>query len=177
MTQQKKTHFRTFSNSKHLASDDLLGMDGIKVTIDQVRVGRDLNKRKTGDLPICRFKERMIRPGEQLKTMILNATNMRVLEDITGSPYLEDWDGVEIEIYVDNKVRFGNELVDGLRFRKPAINPELAQKEVLDSERIPKMIEYVIGGGMTLEQVYQRYAITNEQTNEINKLIKEAQNA
>lgn len=122
MTQEKKTHFRTFSNSKHLASEDLLGLDYLSVTIDSVKVGRDLNRRKQGDVPIAYFREKFIRPNEPLKTMILNITNMKSLEDITGSPYLEDWKGVPVEIFVDSNVRFGNEVVDGLRIRK--INPD-----------------------------------------------------
>jgi hypothetical protein len=47
--------------------------------------------------------------------MILNATNSKMLKSITGSPFLEDWVGVKVTVYVDKNVRFGKESVEGLR--------------------------------------------------------------
>ena len=56
--------------------------------------------------------------------MILNATNSKMVAKITGSPFLEDWGGVSVEIYVDHNVRFGRETVEGLRIRPAAIRPQ-----------------------------------------------------
>ncbi|MFD1693700.1 hypothetical protein ACFSHR_26630 [Azotobacter chroococcum] len=61
------------------------------------------------------FVEREIRPGEPLKPMILNATNSKTLRALTGSAFLEDWQNVRVTIYVDQNVRFGKEVTEGLR--------------------------------------------------------------
>ncbi|EEP0431087.1 hypothetical protein MUI48_004387 [Salmonella enterica] len=73
-----------------------------------------------------------MRPGEKLKPMILNSTNSKTLKGITGSPFLEDWGGVKVTVFVDKNVRFGKEYVEGLRISpaqviKPSLTPEKTQ--------------------------------------------------
>jgi hypothetical protein len=51
--------------------------------------------------------------------MILNAHNSRVVRDLVGSHWIEDWNNVQISIYVDHNVKFGRDTVEGLR-----ISPE-----------------------------------------------------
>jgi hypothetical protein len=47
-------------------------------------------------------------------------------------PFLEDWVGVKVTVYVDKNVRFGKESVEGLRLSparvtKPVLSPEKTQ--------------------------------------------------
>ena len=65
--------------------------------------------------------------------MILNATNSKMLKSITGSPFLEDWVGAKVTVYVDKNVRFGRESVEGLRLAparvvKPSLTPDKSQQ-------------------------------------------------
>lgn len=58
--------------------------------------------------PIMFFKE-------AVKPMIVNSTNCRKMEELSGSKYIESWSGMRIIISVDPKVRFGGKVTGGLR--------------------------------------------------------------
>lgn len=51
------------------------------------------------------------------KPLICNKTNSKSIEKQSGSPYIEDWAGIRIQLYADHNVRFGKERVDGVRIR------------------------------------------------------------
>lgn len=51
------------------------------------------------------------------KPLICNKTNSKMLAKLSGSPYIEDWAGLKIQLYADHNVRFGKEKVDGVRIR------------------------------------------------------------
>ncbi len=117
MNDETRTHYRKAFNSPYLSSADIV--DPVTVTIQCVTLEVDRTK-KTKDLfNTAHFAEREIRQGEALKPMILNATNSKLLAELTGSKWIDDWQGVPIEVYVDGHVRFGKETVEGLRLRKP----------------------------------------------------------
>lgn len=124
---QEKTHYRKAFNSPYLSSADIT--EPIILTIKNVALMPDKTK-KTKDLfNTAFFIETEIRPGEELKPMILNATNSRTMRNLTGSAFIDDWNHVPVTIYVDNKIRFGRDTVEGLRIspEAPRIQkPELA---------------------------------------------------
>ena len=51
------------------------------------------------------------------KPLILNKTNMKTIQKIYKTPYIEDWKGRKIQIYYDRAVKFGRDTVGGLRIR------------------------------------------------------------
>jgi hypothetical protein len=51
------------------------------------------------------------------KPFILNKTNMKTIQKLFGTPYIEDWSGRAIQIYYDPTVKFGRDTVGGLRVR------------------------------------------------------------
>lgn len=122
MTQQNKTHYRKVFDSPYLSAADIV--EPVVLTIRCVQVEADKTKKTKDKMNTAYFAEREIRAGEPLKPMILNATNSKMVAKITGSPFLEDWNGVTVEIYVDHNVRFGRETVEGLRIRPAAIRPQ-----------------------------------------------------
>ena len=122
MTQQNKTHYRKVFDSPYLSAADIV--EPVVLTIRCVQVEADKTKKTKDKMNTAYFVEREIRAGEPLKPMILNATNSKMVAKITGSPFLEDWNGVTVEIYVDHNVRFGRETVEGLRIRPAAIRPK-----------------------------------------------------
>lgn len=60
---------------------------------------------------------------ENLKPMILNATRSKAITKVAGSPYFEDWVGVQIQLYIDPNVEAFGEIVSAVRVRpsKPKI--------------------------------------------------------
>lgn len=125
----EKTHYRKAFNSPYLSSADIV--EPTILTISHVRLELDKTK-KTKDLfNTAYFTDKEIRQGEELKPMILNATNSRTMRNLTGSPFLDDWCNIPITIYVDPNVRNRGQVVEGLRIspepprlQKPELTPE-----------------------------------------------------
>lgn len=124
MSNSTKTHFRKAFDSPYLGSADVV--DHIELTIRCVRLEPDKTKKTKDVFNTAYFVQKEIRPGEPLKPMILNATNSKTMRALTGSPFIDDWQNVNVLIYVDSNVRFGKETMEGLR-----ISPNAPEKKYL----------------------------------------------
>ena len=121
MTSADKTHYRKAFDSPYLSSADIV--EPTPLTVAYVRLEPDHTK-KTKDLfNTAHFVEKELRPGEKLKPMILNATNSKQMKNLTGTPFIEEWNNVRVTIYVDPNVKFGKESVEGLRISSKAPAP------------------------------------------------------
>lgn len=120
-------HFRAVFDSPYLSSADIFE----PVTLTIARAVQELDKtKKTKDtFNTVYFVEKEIRPGEKLKPMILNATNSKMLFKLTGSPFIEDWAGKRIVVYVETGIKFGRDTVDGLRIRPATERKELTPEQ------------------------------------------------
>lgn len=121
----EKTHYRKAFNSPYLSSADIV--EPTVLTISRVTLEKDQTKKTKDVFNTAYFAEKEIRKGEILKPMILNATNSKTLKTLTESPFIEDWVNVSVTIYVDNNVRFGGSIMDGLR-----ISPRAPEKKFID---------------------------------------------
>lgn len=131
MINEEKTHYRKAFDSPYLSSADIV--EPTDITIASVRLELDKTKKTKDQFNTAYFVEKELRAGEKLKPMILNATNSKTLKSLTGSPFIDDWTGVKITVYVDPNVRFGKEIMEGLRVSPKApdtrrsITPENAK--------------------------------------------------
>jgi hypothetical protein len=126
MKDEDKTHYRKAFNSPYLSSADIIGPTVL--TIQRVSLDQDKTKKTKDFFNTAYFIEKELRPGEELKPMILNAGNSRIMKTMTGSPFIEDWQNIPVTIYVDKSVKFGRDTVEGLRIsqEKPKlVKPEL----------------------------------------------------
>ena len=112
-----KTHYRKVFKSDHLGVADLEDLVEAKsnlvftITHVQQEIGARVAGKK-GNFNIAYFKE-------NIKPFVLNAGNSKILKGFSGgSSFVEDWGGITIQLYIDNNVRFGSEIVGGVR-----INP------------------------------------------------------
>lgn len=166
---QAKTHFKKAFNSPYLSSADI--EEPIEVTVSQAVIEGDKTKRSKDLFNTIYFVEKEIRQGEALKPMILNVTNCKMMKKITGSGYINDWEGARIRIYVDPNVRNRGEMVEGLRImksfasNKPAITPQNEKMWTRAKEA------YVRDGN--LDKVLERATLSQEH---INQLINECNN-
>jgi hypothetical protein len=127
----EKTHYRKAFNSPYLSSADIV--EPTVLTIKYVRLELDQTK-KTKDLfNTAHFAETEIRPGEKLKPMILNAFNSTSVKDLVGSHFIDDWNNVPVNIYVDTNVKFGRDTVEGLRISR--IPPVLQKPELTPTDK------------------------------------------
>lgn len=120
----EKTHFRKAFDSPYLSSADIVGPTTL--TVKRVTLEGDKTKKTKDRFNTAYFVEQEIRPGEKLKPMILNATNSKTMKALTGSHFIDDWQNVKVTVYVDHNVKFGKEVMDGLR-----ISPQAPTRAVL----------------------------------------------
>jgi hypothetical protein len=126
---EKKTHYRKVFKSDHLGSADLEEMieDGKKLifTIKEVKqeYGTTVAGRKI-DANIAYFVE-------DIKPMVLNATNSKQVAKFAGSKFVEEMSNTVVELFIKSDVKLMNETVGGVRIRpvqpvvqKPDLTPE-----------------------------------------------------
>jgi len=108
-----KTHYRKAFNSPYLSSADIV--EPTVLTVHHVSLEPDQTKKTKDVFNTAYFVEKEIRPGEKLKPMILNASNSKTMSSIAGSAFIDDWQNVQVTVYVEHNVKFGRDVVDGLR--------------------------------------------------------------
>jgi hypothetical protein len=101
--------------SKYLKQSDF--PDPLIVTISKIG---QVNIAKEGDAPEHKWA---VRFKEFNKPMLLNATNIKLLEKACGSDDTDDWIGKEVVVYTDESVSFGGQVVGGLRVRRQESAP------------------------------------------------------
>lgn len=108
---ENKTHWKKAFKSDFLSSSDIDEKDLI-LTIKCVKYEECVTQSGKKFCNVAHFTEQGIKP------MILNVGNSKIIKGFTGNKtHLEDWVNIKIQIYVDSKVRFGNDTVEGLRIR------------------------------------------------------------
>ena len=120
-----KTHYRKVFKSDHLGVADLEDLmeakNALIFTVKEVKqeIGARVAGRK-GNFNIAYFVE-------NVKPLVLNATNSKVMKGLTNSAFIEDWNEIKIQLYIDRSASFGGEITGGVR-----INPTPVQaKQVL----------------------------------------------
>lgn len=107
----KVTHWKQLMNLDYLGAWALQPGEEPILTIVSVAtekvVGADGKKE---DCIVMRYKG--IGPGK----MVLNSTNCKTIEAITGTPHIEKWAGAQIQVYSEKVKAFGA-VVDALRVR------------------------------------------------------------
>ena len=106
-----KTHWKKLHNPDYLGAYALEPGEDMILTIDYVaqeEITGNGGKKETG--MVCHFAEKGCKP------MILNATNSKTIEKIHGTPYIEEWHGKQIQIYIASVAAFGD-TVEALRVR------------------------------------------------------------
>lgn len=106
-----KTHWKKLHNPDYLGAYALNPGQDLTATIQQVKneivTGPDGKKE---ECTVMHFSEKDIKP------MIMNATNSKTVHKLLKTPYIEEWTGSKIQIYIDNVRAFG-ETVEALRIR------------------------------------------------------------
>jgi hypothetical protein len=152
---EAKHHYRAVAKSDHLGSADLEDFIEQKrpltFTIRQVKQEYAVSVAgKKGDFNIAYFVE-------NIKPLVLNSTNAKQIKTFCGgSPFVEDWKLVPIELYLDANVKMKGEVVGGIRI-KP-IQPKVKVKLSFTEANFDKAKQ----ANATREQIEKSYTITDE---------------
>ena len=106
-----KTHWKQLVNMDYLGAYALPDGNDLTLTID--KVVKEVVTGNSGRKEQCMvmyFKEQNYKP------MILNRTNAKSIQALTGSAFVEDWAGHRITLY-GSTTRFGGDVVECLRIR------------------------------------------------------------
>ena len=142
MAGQTHTHWKKLNNPDYLGAYAFDPGEEITATIAQVKqelvTGADGKKEQC---IVAHFKE------NNLKPLILNATNCKTITNLFKTPYIEDWGGKKISMHVEQVRAFGD-MVDAVRVMK-----KLSTKAAtpIKCENCGKAIEGMTG--FTAEQV------------------------
>lgn len=142
---EKKTHWKKLSNPNYLGAYAITPDSDMVVTINRA-VNEDVvgSSGKKDECLVIHFQEKDVKP------MILNVTNAKTIERIHNTPYIEEWSGKKIQLYVAQVNAFG-ETVDALRIRpiapksKPEMTPDHPKwnEAVINVEKNPKIINAI----------------------------------
>ena len=106
----EKTSWKTLVDWQSLSSSSMAEEEKTLTikSIDREEIVSNNGRKEV--VPVCRFHE-------DVPPMALNKTNMRMMETITGTDKIEDWYGKKIVVFVQKNIKFGKDLVSGLRIK------------------------------------------------------------
>lgn len=112
MAEQNLTHWKKLENPDYLGSYALLPGQDLVAQIKSVGQEDVFNPSSGGkeSCTVVHFVDNSIKP------MILNVTNCKTISKLYDTPYIEQWAGKYISIYIAKVKAFG-EVVDALRIR------------------------------------------------------------
>lgn len=142
---EKLTHWKKLTNPDYLGAYALEPNQDLIVTIksvsNEVVTGAD-GKKET--CSVMRFME-------NVKPLVLNATNSKTITKLFKSPYIEEWAGRKIQLYVEKNVKAFGDVVDAIRVR-----PFLPVEKELKCADCGKTIE---GYGKTSAEVVAKHTL------------------
>lgn len=140
----EKTHYKKLRSPNYIGSYELMtGETPIELIVQIESAVKE--QVQNGD----KKEEAMVVYLKGQKPMIVNSTNAKAITSALGSPFVEDWVGKYITLYVA-KIRAFGENVDALRVKKEA--PVFALPEFLPTNKNwQKAIDAINSGSTNLE--------------------------
>lgn len=154
-----KTHWRKLKDTNYLGAWDVVENELILTIADIQSKNVQSPDGKTEELPVMTFKE-------DYKPMILNATNFKAIQKAHNSPFLEDWIGKKIAIYVTSVKAFGS-VVDALRI-KPSAPKTTKTVLTVDNPKFKSIKEKLASGETTIDTVKQYFELSDDIINQLN---------
>ena len=150
---ENKTHFKKLRNPSYIGSYELMvGTNSVELNVTIERAVKEMVQ--NGD----KKEEAMVIYLKGHKPMIVNSTNAKNISKALNSPYIEDWVGKDITLYVA-KIRAFGENVDALRVKTVTSIKQLPELEV-GSPNFEAVKTALSSGKFTIEQVKSKYQVS-----------------
>jgi hypothetical protein len=155
---ETKTHFKKLRNPNYIGSYELMvGSGSIELNVTIEKAVKEIVQ--NGD----KKEEAMVIYLKGQKPMIVNSTNAKNISKALNSPYIEDWVGKEITLYVA-KIRAFGENVDALRVKTVTSIKQLPILQ-LNTPNFDKCKVAISSGQYTIEQIKSKYQVSEEVQN------------
>jgi hypothetical protein len=160
-----KTHFKKLRNHNYMGSWDLADQNGNfqDLTVTITGATKEIVHDGKGGQEECSVVHL-----KGLKPMVANATNLKMISKLTGSPYIEDWTGKQIILTVKQVKAFG-EVHDAIRVKN-----EVPVKPAMTSTHANySLVVAAVKSGKTRPEIESKYSVADAVWNDI---LKEAGN-
>lgn len=168
----KKDHYRNVFKSDHLGSADL--EEFIEQGKKLIFTIREVRQEKGAKVAGKKIDANIAYFAEPIKPMVLNATNsktvksfVRTQEHPNGSPFVQDWNNVLVELYIDENVQMKGERTTGVRIRP--VQPVAVQKP--KPQFTEANFEKAHQAKATIEKIKTVYEITPEVEQKYNEYV------
>lgn len=152
---KNKTHWKKLTNPNYLGTYALDPEEDLIATIDHVKKEEVTNPNgEKDDCTVCYFKE-------DIKPLILNVTNAKQIERLYGTPYIEDWAGKKIQIYIKDDIEAFGQITTGLRIR-PKVPKTTREELTPDHPKWPDAVENVANENTTIKIIRKHYKLDEE---------------
>ena len=115
----EKTHWKkVVSDPNYIGEADFAEGEEKVLTVAHVNASETVTTAEgKSKKAVVHWKE----PGN--KPMILNVARSKNMEKVTGSPYFEDWVGIQFQLYIEKGIKAFGDVVNAVRVRpfKPRI--------------------------------------------------------
>nr|AKH47488.1 hypothetical protein [uncultured marine virus] len=150
-----KTHWKKLENPDYIGAYSIEENKDLTVTILEVK--REIVIGQGGKKEEC-----TIAYLKNQKPFILNRTNMKTIQKIHNTPYIEDWSGKMITLFVTKIKAFGEDNVECLRIRKTNPTPiKLPELLPTDETSWNNVVDGLVNG-YSIEQVKTKWSISKE---------------
>jgi len=157
--ENKKDHYRNVFKSDHLGSADL--EDLIEQGKPLVFTIKCVKQEKGAKVAGKKMDANIAYFIEPIKPMVLNATNSKQIKLFTGSSFVQDWNNVAVELYVEENVKsVSGGLTQGVRIRQ--VQPRVNTKPLFTEANFEKAKK----ANATKEQIEKIYTLTDDVYNE-----------
>jgi len=154
----EKTHWKKAFKSDYLSSSDI-DSKYLVLTIKCVKYQECVTQSGKKFCNVAHFT------STEFKPMILNVTNSKVIKKFANNAvHIDDWNNIPVQIYVDAKVRFGNDTVEGLRIRE--VQPRQTKPELKpETKEWTAAVDYMKNKNGSIDKIKFNYNLsaTNEQ--------------
>lgn len=149
-----KTHWKKLTNPLYLGAYDFQPGEERVLKITEV-------KRETVTGPEGKKEECTVAYLAKSKPIILNSTNSKRITKALNTPYIEDWAGKTITVYVETGIRAFGDITDAIRIRP--IAPKIEKEEVKPGhESWDNVLKAIQSGNATIEQVRSKFRLSPE---------------
>jgi hypothetical protein len=151
---ETKTHWKKTFNKDYLGAHDLDNGKDLVAVVDHVEV-REV-KDTSGNNSKCNVA---VFKGN-VKPMILNVTNCKIMKAFAASNYLEDWHDIPIQICIKEVQAFGD-TVEALRIRPK--QPQMEKQELTPGHDMwSQAVEHLKKPNGKIEDITGRYKVSQE---------------
>lgn len=172
---ETKTHYRKVFKSDHLGSADLEEYieEGKPLIFTISHVKQELGAKVAGkkiDANIA-YLETPKGWKENVKPLVLNATNSKQVAKFANSKFVEDWSGITIELYIDHAVKMKGETVGGVRIKPqmPTIHKRDFAKEIVSCDTVANLQKLWVQMSENEQSIYAK-SVTKRK-NELEKKV------